>query len=113
MGRALDMVLAVAISITGCGGGDDGHTLTPAEACQNFVDTRCNKEAECVVPTDRARTREDCEFGFFVQVDCSTVRGIGPTYSLCLRDTAQLSCVSYTPDLGLPFPDSCQGILQP
>jgi hypothetical protein len=111
MGRALDMVLAVAISVMGCGSGDDGHTLTPPEACQNFVDARCNKEAECAFPTDQARVREDCEFVFFVEFDCSTVRGIGPTYMMCLSETAQLSCGSNDPDGGLPFPDSCQGIL--
>jgi hypothetical protein len=109
MGRALDMVLAVAISVTGCGSGDDGHTPTPPEACQNFVDAVCNKEAECAVPTDRARTREDCEFVFRVQVDCSTVRGIGPTYGICLRDIEQIPCASFDPSNDLP--DSCHGIM--
>jgi hypothetical protein len=111
MGRVIDVVLVlVAIPLAGCGSGNDGPApVTPPEACQNVVDALCNKEAECAVPTDRARTREDCEFFFWVQVDCSTVRGIGPTYAICLRDIAQISCASFDPNSGPP--DSCHGIM--
>jgi hypothetical protein len=111
MGRALDTaVLAAAISVAACGSGDEGHTPTAAERCQTFVDAYCGKEAECVSPTDRARTYDDCEFVFWVDFDCQTVRGIGPTYGLCLRDIAGLACPSNS-ESALPFPDTCQGIL--
>jgi hypothetical protein len=113
MGRALDtMLMAVAISVAGCGGSDDeGHIQTAAERCQNFVDAYCTKEAECVYPTDRARTYDDCEFVFWVNFDCSAVRGVGPTYGLCLREISQISCASLDPESGLPLPSSCQGVV--
>jgi hypothetical protein len=111
MGRALGLVL-FAIVVTGCGSGmDDPAPVSPAQACQNFVDARCNKEAECAVPTDRARVLEDCQFVFKINIDCSEVQGLGPTYSACLADTNALSCASYDPQNGLPSPSSCKGIL--
>ncbi len=117
MGRVANQVLvAVALSLGACGGGDDPPArattppVSPPEGCQAFVDLYCDQIAECVVSTERARMFDDCEFAFQINFDCSEVQELGDNYSRCMRETRQLSCAAYDPEEGMPLPSSCQGI---
>jgi hypothetical protein len=114
MGRVSSSASLVfcAAACLGCGGGDEQPVeLTPAAWCEQFMQAWCEKNAECVVPSERARQIEDCEFVWQLSVDCTQVRSLGVTHDLCLQSVSRLSCSSYSTTEGFALPSNCQGVL--
>ncbi len=113
MGRVENQVLVVAaLCLAGCGSGDPpAHSPTGPEGCQLFMDAWCNKSADCVVSTERARTLEDCLFVNQLAIDCTEVRTLSASFDFCLQEVGRLSCAAYDPSTGFPAPSSCRGIL--
>lgn len=102
------LTLAVFVGAAAC---SSEEPLNPPQGCQDFIDAWCNKNAACRAASDRARYREDCEFATKLDVDCSQIEALGPTYDACMATIEQSTCAAYVEDKGLPFPGTCKGIL--
>ena len=83
----------------------------PSERCPEFIEAWCEKSASCVPPSEMADTRETCEFGFKLDLDCSKVTRINSNFDSCLATLRATSCDGFTVDKGLPYPDICKGII--
>jgi hypothetical protein len=109
MGKGVFWAVVVgcaASAISGCGGEDEAAP-DPHRQCQDFLDAWCNKNAECALPSERARVREDCEFVVELDIDCGQVKSVGPNYSMCIESISTSTCKS----IGIDLPGWCQGIL--
>jgi hypothetical protein len=97
-----------AFALVGCG--EDESTPPPdaRRSCRDFVDVWCNKNAECVAPSERARVREDCRFVIELDVDCDQIVQVSESYSQCMDAIAQSTCVATG---GISFPSACKGVL--
>jgi hypothetical protein len=104
--RAVIVLSTALTALTACG---DDEPVGPVQGCTDFVDAWCNKRAECSLPSDRGRVGEDCRFAIGLDVDCSKVKGLGPTYEACISSIVNLPCTSAE---GLALPQSCKGILR-
>jgi len=100
--------LACSAGIAACSSADPP---SPPQGCLDFVAAWCNKNTECRPASDRSRFHEDCEFSAKLDLDCSTVKGLGSTYDACMEAVGGSSCAAYVEDRGLPLPSVCKGIL--
>jgi hypothetical protein len=100
------VVGCAVVVIAGCG--EDEAPLDPRQSCADFLDAWCNKNAECALPTERARVREDCGFVVELDVDCTKVQAVSANYSGCIDAILASTCTS--PD-GIALPSLCRGVL--
>jgi len=97
--------LVVALIVTGC----EAPIAGPADQCRDFVAGYCAKTVECAQPTDRARTKEDCDFYFEVNLSCESVRAVQGSMATCLGDIAAIDCGFIAPPGAWPpAPGSCR-----
>jgi hypothetical protein len=110
MGTPVLWVLAIggATALVSACGGDDNAPPNPPQQCRDFLDAWCNKSAECELPSERSRVREDCQFVISLDIDCADVRGVSATYSGCIDAVLAIKCVSGQP---VEFPDACRWVL--
>jgi hypothetical protein len=100
--------LAVVL-LAACEGQDYKY---PSERCPELIDAWCDKTASCMPPSERADTRETCEFGFKLDLDCSKVTGVSAYFDSCIATLRAASCEGFTVEKGLPYPEICKGIIQ-
>jgi hypothetical protein len=109
MGRRVFLAVVVgcaAHAISGCGA-EEETPPDPRQQCQDFLDAWCNKNAECMPPSERARVREDCQFVVELDVDCGEVKSVGPSYSTCIESISTSTCKTD----GIDLPGWCRGVL--
>jgi hypothetical protein len=97
-----------ALALVACGEDESTPPPDPRRSCQDFVGVWCNKNAECVSPSERARVREDCQFVLELDVDCDQIVQVSAGYSQCMAALAQSTCV---PPDRISFPSTCNGVL--
>lgn len=102
-------VTAASVLLCACGSGPKS-AASPLEQCSEFVDAWCGKQAECVAPSDRARSTKDCEFSFEVYEPCEEISGVARSLDDCLGAVSALDCQGYDPSKGLQMPEPCHGL---
>ena len=100
------VIACAAAALTGCGG--DDPPPNPVQQCEDFVGAWCNKNAECSLPSERARVLEDCRFVVQLDVRCDIVKQVGVTYPDCIDDIKTSQCLA---EGGIEFPGLCTGVL--
>jgi len=94
------------IQLAACG--DDETPRDPQQSCRDFLDLWCNKNTECVAPSERARAQEDCHFVVELDLDCKKIAGVSEGFTACLDVISASQCV---PSKGIAFPTACRGVL--
>jgi hypothetical protein len=103
------LVVGAIAAISGCGGDDPAEPpRSPLQQCEDFLDAWCNQNAECELPSERARVREDCHFVVELEINCRAVRAISATYSDCIDAIAASTCNASG---AVELPMSCRGVL--
>jgi hypothetical protein len=110
MGRLVQWpgVAAVLLAMMACGDDPQSSPSNPHQDCRDFIDAWCNKNAECVLPSERARTLEDCHFVVELDVDCNRVVEVSASYGACMNAIVQTSCGS---NGSVALPTTCRGVL--
>jgi hypothetical protein len=103
------VALIMAALLLGCGGGEGPPS--PREGCEMYREAWCTADSNCHAASEQADARETCTFAIRLEVDCSKVVQLSANYQQCIDAIRATNCQQYTPQKGIPFPDSCRGVL--
>lgn len=92
---------------SGCGQDAKSAPGSPREQCRDFVNAFCDKESECSPPSDRSRTKKDCEFQLALDFPCEDISQVQGQIGPCLTEIASFDCQTYEELQYVPVPDSC------
>jgi hypothetical protein len=102
---SFSLLLGFVLQLSACT--SDPEPPSPPQGCRDFVDAFCSRLAECELPSERARTYQNCVFSFELSIDCDQVFRLRSSYDACMSEIENASCELIQNE----FPASCKGVL--
>lgn len=83
-----------------------GCAPSPAEQCDTFVATFCDKVVECV-----GGASSDCVAATNKIISCERAVDVSSSYGKCLDDIDRISCASFIQNGNAVLPATCLGVV--